>query len=232
MKLAEFGSFLRAPNGLTAAADVLAGAAIAGAALDARLALAAAGAVALYCGGIVLNDAMDAAKDAQTHAERAIPSGKISALAAVFVAAGLLFLGALPALLQPERIPLVAALIGCIVLYDIIPERWSWGALFFMGACRALNLACGVALGVEHWSVLASVAVAAQFSLIAALTWVSQQEGKLACAPRVVRTTLLLLIPWSACWGFAGTNEWFPLIILALWPLQLGLRRLLQFKTS
>lgn len=284
MTAKQFCAFARLPNSFTAAADVLAGAALAGAVLDLRLAIAAVGAMALYCGGIILNDAFDAAKDETLHPERAIPSRLIGVRGATILGITLLLVGFAPACWDPARLPLQLALVLCIVLYDIVPERWTIAALLLMASCRTLNLASGLMLSATAWPREATAALVTQALLIATLTSASQQEGTgrtikvqafiiekafwvpgvlmllreantaaflctlcggilgvTAIIPartntpspaKVVRNTLLLLIPLSALWAWSA-GAWVALACIAvLWPTQVILRWCLAFKAS
>src|SRR5438270_11424261 len=76
--LAAYVELVRPPNLTSAAADALAGIAIAGQALAWRAWWLIAASVLLYAGGVVLNDVFDAARDAVERPERAIPSGRAS----------------------------------------------------------------------------------------------------------------------------------------------------------
>jgi len=86
---------MRIPNAPTAAADVLAGALLAGAGNGhaAALAVLCVASVCLYTGGIVLNDVADAKRDAQLRPERPIPAGQVRRSTAVVLTAGLLLAG-------------------------------------------------------------------------------------------------------------------------------------------
>ena len=133
----------RVVNLPTVPGDILVGAALwpafAGCSLSLRhVAATAAASVLLYMFGLVDNDIAGAATD---HA-RPIADGAISLAAAriaralcLFAAIAVALLCAIPSIWWPVAFKLVL----CIVVYN----RTKWSVL--MGACRALNVACGVA---------------------------------------------------------------------------------------
>jgi len=86
---------MRVPNAPTAAADVLAGALLAGAGggQAAALVVLCLASMCLYTGGIVLNDVADARRDAQLRPERPIPAGQVRRPTAVALTTGLLLAG-------------------------------------------------------------------------------------------------------------------------------------------
>jgi 4-hydroxybenzoate polyprenyltransferase len=110
-----------------------------------------------YTAGMVLNDVMDIDVDRRERPERPLPSGRISAGAALFAAIGLfavgeVMLGALA--WEPALVGL--ALVALIVLYD----AWHKGnavSPVLMGGCRALvyviaGLAVSDSLPWELWA--------------------------------------------------------------------------------
>src|SRR4051794_10139688 len=72
-------ALLRPANVVTALADVLAGAAVAGEPWSASLPWLLASTACLYAGGVVLNDVADRTIDAAERPERPIPSGAVRA---------------------------------------------------------------------------------------------------------------------------------------------------------
>lgn len=167
---------LRPANVVTALADVLAGAAVAGPVLPWRLAVLLPATMALYAGGIVLNDFFDRHIDAVERPERPIPSGKISPASARNLGFGLLAAGVLLAALAGPATGMVAAFVALVVVaYDARAKRHPVLGPITMGLCRALNLLLGVAL------VPASLVSARGLGLlplvyIAAVTLVSRGE--------------------------------------------------------
>jgi 4-hydroxybenzoate polyprenyltransferase len=134
---------LRPANVVTAAADVLAGFAVAGSHVQPWL---LASTCCLYGGGIVLNDFFDRNLDAVERPERPIPSGRISAGTAATVGFILLAAGIGFASLATAAACLIAAAIsGSVLLYDIWGKHQKFFGPVNMGTCRALNLLLGVA---------------------------------------------------------------------------------------
>ncbi|MEF8795600.1 MAG: UbiA-like protein EboC [Salinivenus sp.] len=177
---------LRPANIVTALADVLAGAAVAGATLSLRgwaapFSLSALGALllstaGLYGGGVVLNDVFDAPLDADERPERPIPSGRASRSGAALFGALLLGGGVAAAALVGPVSALVAALVaGGAVLYDRWAKHHPVLGPLTMGLCRGGNLLLGVsavpaAIGPNLYLMALPVA------FVGAITSVSQGE--------------------------------------------------------
>ncbi len=175
---------MRPANLPTAGADVLAGAAIAGAVSTqmpftlttafSDLALLFFSSVSLYAGGVVLNDYFDADLDALERPERAIPSGLIQKREALIFGLTWLFLGILLAYIVNLTAVIIAiVLASCILIYDAWAKRSSFTGALTMGVCRGLNLLLGISIlgGLTHWP-LAGIPVLYIF----AITLISQGE--------------------------------------------------------
>jgi 4-hydroxybenzoate polyprenyltransferase len=177
---------LRPANVVTALADVLAGAAVAGATLSlsgwtgpfapsalGALLLSTAG---LYGGGVVLNDVFDAPLDADERPERPIPSGRASRSGAALFGGLLLAGGVAAAALVGPASALVALLVaGGAVLYDGWAKHHTVLGPLTMGLCRGGNLLLGVSV------VPAAIApnlylMALPVAFVGAITSVSQGE--------------------------------------------------------
>lgn len=147
---------MRPPNLPTAAADIIAGAAIAGVfasgwslsqelMLDLFLLIFAS--VCLYAGGVVLNDVFDLKIDKKERPERPIPSGIVSLKAASLLGSSLLALGILLSFLCNFYAGLVSiALAGAILLYDSLAKHHVFFGPLTMGSCRGLNLLLGMCI--------------------------------------------------------------------------------------
>ena len=129
----------RVSNLPTVWTNVMAGMALGGAALRPSVVLPIALAVSLfYVAGMYLNDAFDAAWDAEHRPERPIPSreasrGAVLASGSALLAAGLVLL----ALVGGEQGTLGgAALAALILVYDAVHKKTAV-APAIMGACRA-----------------------------------------------------------------------------------------------
>jgi len=200
---------MRPPNLVTAAADILAGAAVAGAVMPVAWLVPAS--VCLYAGGVVLNDVMDRDLDARERPERPLPSGAASLQSASLLAAGLLLAGvALASLGSLASARIGVALACCVVAYDAALKRHAVAGPLAMGSCRALNLllgisACPQALGTHGW--LAAVPLL----YVAAVTRLSRGEvgggrrrtSAEAMALMVASLLLLALFPAPHRWLLA-----------------------------
>jgi 4-hydroxybenzoate polyprenyltransferase len=136
---------LRPANVVTAVADVLAGYAVAGRSHPRALPWLIAATMALYAGGVVLNDFFDRRLDAVERPERPIPSGRVAAASAAALGI-LLVVGGVLAASQATRDALVVAtaIAAFVVLYDAWTKRYAVAGPINMGLCRGLNLLLGV----------------------------------------------------------------------------------------
>jgi 4-hydroxybenzoate polyprenyltransferase len=167
---------MRPANVVTAAADVAAGFVVAATAGPVGLAWLLVAGMALYAGGVVMNDVFDAKLDGLERPERPLPSGLASLPAAAALGGACLLLGVVAALQVGPVSALVAAAIAVLALgYDAWGKhRPLWGPLN-MGLCRGLNLLLGVsavpmALGDRWYLALLPIAY------VAAITAVSRGE--------------------------------------------------------
>ena len=141
-------NLVRAPNCLTAMADVLGGIALAGCAtLPNGWWAAIVGSALLYAGGMVFNDLWDLRKDRVLHPDRALPRGEISPIQAAGLGIVLLFGGLTLSLVGPiEHQVITALLIVSILAYDRLPSTGRVMGPLLMGSCRGLNMARGITL--------------------------------------------------------------------------------------
>jgi 4-hydroxybenzoate polyprenyltransferase len=199
---------LRPANLVTAAADALAGFALAQplAPVAALPALVAAS-VCMYAGGVVLNDVADAARDARERPERVIPSGLVPRREAAAAGLALLAAGVVcAALASPAAGGVALVLAGLIGLYDFVAKDRPWAGPLTMGSCRGLNLLMGLAasplwLGERAWLVVAPVL------FVVAITAVSRGEvaGASRTAPALA-LALLTLVVAGLPFGVAATG--------------------------
>ena len=183
-KLIAHLKLMRPANVVTAVADILAGFAASGLALqwiesgDFKLELfwLVLTTIGLYAGGVVFNDVFDAELDRTERPERPIPSGQATLLSAGILGAILLVLGILSAWQVSLASLIVAVLVAaCALIYDAWGKHQSWFGPINMGMCRGGNLLLGVsaipaALG-EVWYISLIPIV-----YIAAITMVSRGE--------------------------------------------------------
>jgi 4-hydroxybenzoate polyprenyltransferase len=166
---------VRLPNLPTAAADIMAGWAIAESSEPRTLFLLCASSVALYGGGIAMNDVADAAVDAVERPERPIPSGRIRRSHAALLASSMLLLGVVLAAQVSVASAMVAlAIVAAVLSYDLLTKQFVVAPLN-MGMCRGLNLALGIsaapaALG-SKWTLCLIALV-----YITAVTFISRDE--------------------------------------------------------
>lgn len=179
-KLAGYAQLARPANLVTAAADVTAGYAIAGAPGLGALAPLAIASMLLYAGGVVLNDAFDAPRDARERPERPIPSGRVTRTAAFVFGALLLGAGIVISGLVSGTSLLVAVGVALAAfIYDARAKHHALLGPATMASARALNLLLGVS------SAPALLLNAAPFALlpfahVALLTLVSRGETSVA----------------------------------------------------
>lgn len=141
----------RPANLPTAAADILAGVAIAGVVSSQVFGLPVFylvfSSVFLYAGGVVLNDVFDAELDKIERPERPIPSGLIPLKSAALFGVLLLLVGIVLAFLVQRSSGIIAmALAVAIVLYDGFSKKYSFLGPLNMGLCRGLNLILGMSV--------------------------------------------------------------------------------------
>jgi len=157
---------MRPANLPTAAADVLAGITIAGVSMDTYymavgdvelwpndlfLCLAS---VALYAGGVVLNDVFDHKIDRIERPERPIPRGLVPVRSAAILGALLLLLGIGLAFVVNNLSGAIAIVLALtILLYDALTKQFTFVGPLNMGLCRGLNLILGMSIAghVDHY---------------------------------------------------------------------------------
>jgi 4-hydroxybenzoate polyprenyltransferase len=185
--LRTLAELVRAPAALSVPGDVVAGAAAAGT-LGRRSAGLAGASICLYWAGMAANDWADRDLDAVERPERPIPSGRISAPAALRVAAGLTAAGVVLAGRAGGARALAVAvpLAGAVWAYDV---RWKStpAGPAGMAACRALDVLLGASGGTFVRALPAAAAVAAHTWTVTAL---SRHEVAGAPGPRLPGTTI------------------------------------------
>ncbi len=142
---------MRPPNLPTAAADILAGAALSGIlfvnSIELNIVYLVLASVFLYAGGVVLNDVFDYELDKVERPERPIPSGLIPLKSAAFFGVVLLLIGIVFAFLTNRLSGLVAVLLAfSILLYDAYSKKHGFLGPLNMGLCRGLNLLLGMSV--------------------------------------------------------------------------------------
>ncbi|CAL9654236.1 SCO3242 family prenyltransferase [Streptomyces sp. enrichment culture] len=163
---------VRAPAALSVPGDAVAGAAAAGD-LGPRTAGLSAAAVCLYWAGMAANDWADRDLDAEERPGRPIPSGRVTAGAALGVAAGLSAAGLALAHLAGGRRALAVAvpLTGAVWAYDLKLKGTAAGPAA-MAACRGLDVLLGASARRDGWrrALAPALTVAAHTYTVTALS--------------------------------------------------------------
>jgi len=154
-----YARLARPANLPTAAADIMAGVAIAGifTLSDSGSIMATnswsgimfliCSSIFLYAGGVVLNDVFDSKIDHIERPERPIPSGLVSVKAASVYGTILLIIGVVFSYLVNTQCTIIALLlVASIVTYDAVAKNHGFFGPIVMGLCRALNLLLGMSI--------------------------------------------------------------------------------------
>lgn len=172
----------RFPAVFTAVADIFLGYALtAGPRFSQRFGLVVIASAGLYLGGMVLNDILDEAKDAQERPNRPIPSGRVSRKNAWIFYGVLTVIGLMAAFAASGLSAAVAATIVLLVwLYDGPLKRTVLGPPA-MGACRSGNIILGASAGLGTWTSISDPKVywvaAAMGVYICGLTLFARKEA-------------------------------------------------------
>jgi len=198
----------RVSNTPTVVTNVLAGAALAGAAaLSSEVVWTAVAIVFFYTAGMVLNDVFDFEIDRRERPTRPLPSGVIPRNAALGASLALLAAGAVVlALLSGRALLAGAVLIGVILLYDLWHKSNPLSPLL-MAAARvlvyvvaALAVADAVPAEVLAWAIALGL-------YIVGLTAIAKRETGSALvanwpAALLFLPALLLVVLGAPWWGF------------------------------
>ncbi|MFJ4699065.1 SCO3242 family prenyltransferase [Streptomyces sp. NPDC088768] len=175
-RLGAWAELLRVSALFTVPGDALAGAAASGAGTPRTTALAVGCSLCLYEAGMALNDWADRAEDAAERPHRPLPSGRITAPAALLAASALTAAGlALAARAGRPALLLASALAGTVWAYDLRLKHTPWGPLA-MGAARGLDVLLGAAAQPGGRTRTALAAAGALTAHTTAVTAVSRHE--------------------------------------------------------
>jgi 4-hydroxybenzoate polyprenyltransferase len=198
----------RVSNLPTVWTNVIAGAALAGAAMDARLAIGVALAVSCwYSAGMWMNDACDASIDAVQRSDRPIPNGDVTRRE-VWIGAGILTAAGIAILIATGANRgawgWVALLIAAIAYYNVRHKADPFGPAA-MGLCRGLIYvisasALGRAGALPVW-----LGALVLIIYVLSLTWVGKTLGPKAGS----------VMPWL----IAGISLVDALLILTMAPM-------------
>ncbi len=188
-----------------------------------------------YLGGMTLNDYWDAELDAVERPERPIPKGEISKTTAGTIAVTFLF-GAMgiiawwvhvnaPGLCPRRQVGSAAMLLlMCILFYDGAAKRIPIVGPITMGLCRFFNILM-VLFAVD--SVWGAYAVSV-FVYITAVTILSGYEAKSLFVRKLVGIGLSSIILIDAVWCLVFVGVVPALVVLTLYPVAMGLRRIVS----
>lgn len=152
-KIVAHLKLMRPANVITAVADIMAGFAASGLAVQwidnathaETLMWLVLATIGLYAGGVVFNDVFDAELDRVERPERPIPSGEASLLSASLMGGLLLVLGILSAWMVSHISMVIAILVAaCAILYNAWGKHQKNFSPVNMGLCRGGNLLLGV----------------------------------------------------------------------------------------
>ena len=188
-----------------------------------------------YLGGMVLNDWFDLELDRLERPERPLPSGRISVTMAGGLGFFLLVAGLATVIVTAWPNPVAMAMGAAIPVAVLLYNAWlkhTPAASLGMGACRALNILfvlCCTAAEETAWNTsaffLLTLYPLGVFAYTSLVTLIAAQEVRRPWLQPVVGWMLLAMIPVDAviCLFVCG---WRPaLVVLALLPLPLLLRR-------
>jgi 4-hydroxybenzoate polyprenyltransferase len=170
----------RVSNLPTVWTNVIAGAALAGAVMDVRLAVGVAAAVSLwYSAGMWMNDACDASIDALQRSDRPIPNGDVSRRE-VWIGTGVLMLaGALIFWLTGANRAAwgwVALLIAAIAYYNVRHKADPFGPAA-MGLCRGLIYVISASALGQGGALPVWIGAIVLIIYVLSLTWVGKTLG-------------------------------------------------------
>lgn len=227
LRLVAALQLMRPANALTAAADVIAGIAVAwrlgpnGLAQD--LWLLPLSAFLLYAGGVALNDVCDAELDSHERPERPIPQGRISQRAGLWWSALLLAAGVFAATAYGNAASVIAAvLVLFIVSYDTYAKHLHWLGPVNMGLCRMCSLLLGISAAPVALGMAWPLAVI-PFVYVAAITLVSRGEADGRNPYGMWALALVTVVAATYAALSVALNHWIvtifaALFILLVWP--------------
>lgn len=211
----DYAELARVSNLPTCASNVLVGVALGvGGGQFPWLAFVAAGVAAalFYCGGMAMNDAVDAEVDRQHRPERPIPSGRIgvrsaSVFSAACLAVGLAVAGGLGA----WAVLWAGALVSAIVVYNLL-HRLTAASTVVMGAARGLVYVFSAVAGASpleepaRWKAAIGPAVVLGCYIVG-VTLTARDEYRLAGKGRGWFAALVL-VAGPAAWAVVPAPDW------------------------
>ena len=186
--------------------------------------------ICLYAGGVTLNDFFDADLDAQERPERPIPSGKVPRKAALVMGIALLGCGVTAASSVSFVSGVMALFVAlCAVLYDAAGKHKNFFGPINMGLCRGGNLLLGMSAVAGALAQMWFIAII-PVVYVAAITIVSRGEvhgGKAKFLDLALILYILVFVSLIALKIFPGYSLRFalPYLVLFGWMIFRPLRR-------
>ncbi|WP_149303597.1 UbiA-like protein EboC [Pareuzebyella sediminis] len=163
--LLGYARLARPANLPTAAADILAGVAIAGvfvisgsgqggSILFLPVLLLVLSSIFLYAGGVIFNDVFDLSIDRIERPERPIPSGIVPLKAAAVYGTAAMLIGIVLAFCVGRLSGIIACMLTfSILIYDSLAKKSDLLGPLVMGLCRGLNLILGISVlgSLDFW---------------------------------------------------------------------------------
>ncbi len=231
-KLLGYARLARPANLPTAAADILAGVAVAGvfsntaqgdffefvSGFDILYLVFAS--VFLYAGGVILNDVFDYKIDTVERPERPIPSGLIPLKSAAIYGGTVLTIGIILAFLVHNLSGWMAiALAASILLYDAVAKKYDFFGPLCMGLCRGLNLILGMSVfGTLGYWWMAAIPIVYIFAITLISRGEVHGENKNHIVLAGVLYTAVVLAVLTLVFLYTD-NILFPLLFLTLFAL-------------
>jgi 4-hydroxybenzoate polyprenyltransferase len=212
MNMRAYLQLVRVPNVFTAMADIFLGFLFTHERLEpwGQFALLLLASSLLYMAGMVLNDYFDRHQDAPERPERPIPSGRVSAQAALRLGWAMLALGTalgwVASIVAGDARPAVVATIlaAAVLAYDVRLKRSLAGPIV-MGACRTLNVLLGMSVADDAWQPVHWVVAGGVGLYIVGVTLFARTEARTSARPRLAVGLVILL---AAIGLLASIPEW------------------------
>jgi 1,4-dihydroxy-2-naphthoate octaprenyltransferase len=211
---------IRLPNLFTAMADIMAGAWVAagvsGSPFTPSIAALLLSSACLYAMGVVLNDYFDRDLDKVERPERPIPSGRISASAALTLGLALGIAGiGLSAFVNLTSLLLAVLIAAFILIYDRFAKPHPVLGPVTMGICRGLNLLLGLSFVPEqvlpYWWLSAFGIV-----YITGVTLMARGEVGSGFYPVRVRFVAIIIVLCAVGIGLMSSPESLAVTLLAI----------------
>lgn len=181
-----------------------------------------AGTTLLYTGGMFLNDAFDVDFDRQYRQERPIPAGAVGLKTVWVCGVAWLAIGACClAWTGAATGALGLLLVLCIILYDAVHKRVSFGPLL-MGLCRFLLYLVAASSAANGLSPKAISSAIALFAYIIGLSYVARRESLTGPIPYwpILMLALPILIALAVNGGYRLESALLVSAVFVVWTIK------------